>query len=293
MSGRKKNRRHQNGQPPHDLLRELSSLRELLGSDMEADIPLLDQVAEPTSDQKANNTQQHVTPPRVPDYAPKSPQRPLSEIDLPILFSPIDEDPLDDFDDYSTELSEADLKLLRPLQDLPRPAPEPVSQENTQRLATLREEFQPELFDIDPEQVPERQADPEFIEPARAEPAAKPAKPATPPATRTSAQIPSSPRSPKVTTVSMTENPFLPPHIRARLTGGKIPRPDPIPAVAPAAHYTAPAKPEAAAGTNRKLSNEERERLLEQLVAEQLPELERQLRLSISMMLDELYPKKS
>ncbi|WOX05020.1 hypothetical protein [Microbulbifer pacificus] len=315
MSGRKKNRRHQNGQPPHELLRELSSLRELLGSDMEADIPLLDQVAEPTSDQKVNNAQQHTTPPRAPSYAPTPPQRPLTEIDLPILFSPIDEELLDDFDDYSTELSEADLKLLRPLQDLPKPAPErdearkpvaepwPVkndtqptpqqtSQGNTQRTATVREEFQPELFDIEQEQAPESLADLQLIEPAPAEPAAKPANTATQPATRTSAQIPSSPSSPKVTTVSMTENPFLPPHIRARLTGGKIPRPDPIPAVTPA-YYAAPAKPEAAAGTNRKLSDEERERLLEQLVAEQLPELERQLRLSISMMLNELYPKKS
>lgn len=318
MSGRKKHRRHQHGQPPSELLRELNSLRELLGSDMEADIPLLDQVADASGDQKANTRQQHNTPSRTPQnahsYAPIPPQRPLADADLPILFSPVDEEPLENFDDYSSALSDADRELLRPLQDLPRPEPErkqahpytaepprvdsnrqPAPPQTPRDVATPRsaqhsthqpetspDEFQPGLFELEPESP----ATPAVTGPTPPAPEVKSVPQVT--------AKPAVPRSPRASTSPMTENPFLPPHIRARLTGGRIPRPESIPARPTSAGPTEQRKPEAApAATDHKLSDDERERLIDQLVAEQLPELERQLRLGMTLMLDELYPKKS
>ncbi|TLM79683.1 hypothetical protein ACONUD_02145 [Microbulbifer harenosus] len=323
MSGRKKNRRPQHGQPPHELLRELNSLRELLGSDMEADIPLLDQVADASANQKTSTAQHQNGPSHaaisVPGQTPRPPQRPLTEQDLPILFSPVDEEPLDEFDDYTSALSEADLELLRPLRDLPPRAPqhsESGRQEPHQHAAATQEaksnsqgaerrtpadnskesvkdqaqpaetpqgEHQPGLFETEQEEAP---AGAGLAESAPAVPAVKPM------ATTEQTTVPTAtqtPLSPKVSTATMTENPFLPPHIRARLTGGRIPRPEPMPVVQPAA----PTKTEVAQTSHRTLSDDERARLLEQLVAEQLPELERHLRLGIGMMLDELYPKKS
>lgn len=312
MSGRKKHRRHQHGQPPSELLRELNSLRELLGSDMEADIPLLDQVADASGDQTVHSKKQHASPQHTPDYAPKQPQRPLTEMDLPILFSPVDEEPLEDFDDYPSALSDADRELLRPLQDLPRPEPErkqpqpprvdsnrqPASQptprdvappRNAQQSAhqpeTSPDEFQPGLFELEPESPPA----PAVTGPTPPAPEVKSVPQVT--------AKPAAPQSPGASTSPMTENPFLPPHIRARLTGGRIPRPESIPALAASAGSTEQRKPEAAPASshtsNHKLSDDERERLIDQLVAEQLPELERQLRLGMTLMLDELYPKKS
>ncbi|WP_105103665.1 hypothetical protein [Microbulbifer pacificus] len=290
MSGRKKNRRHQHGQPPHELLRELNSLRELLGNDMDADIPLLDQVAESSSDQKANNAQPHRSSQRAPNhssnYAPRPPQRPLTEVDLPILFSPVDEEPVDDFDEYVPELSEADRELLRPLQDLPRPpaveptpaigASQPSTPVDAHRSESPRGEYQPELFEPESETLP-----------APAVPRKTAAtNPAPPPTVQLQANLTTG-KTP------MTDNPFLPPHIRARLTGGKIPRPEPTPPQVPIASPVTQARPEAAQANSHRLSEAEREQLLEQLVAEQLPELERQLRRGITLVLDELYPGKT
>lgn len=276
MSGRKKNRKHHRGQPPSELLDELSSLRELLGSDMEADIPLLDQVAKSASE----------APQHRPPQQPVANQRPLQEADLPILFSPIDEEPADDF---VPQLSEADRKLLRPLQNLPRKpelatadATTPAEAEmdahktmekGTSEKAARRDEYQPGLFDS-PQQRTNQAKRPERAAAYR----------------------------PPETAVPMSENPFLPPHIRARLTGGRIPRPDAETPAAKPQDRAEPPAPEAesqimamaveaaeqAAKDKPRLS--QREQLIEQLVAEQLPELERQLRTSITLMLDELYP---
>lgn len=281
MSGRKKNRKHQRGQPPSELLNELSSLRELLGSDQEADIPLLDQVAEPGA-----------APVDPPPARPAAIQRPLEEADLPILFSPIDEEPVED---YSFELSDADRELLRPLQALPRgdepaaagaPQPESIAAEAPRAAAdvkpaekyvqpetakpAVREEFQPGLFDGPKKPATEsKRVEPKAIE-------AEPAKPA-----------------PAV--IATGENPFLPPHIRARLTGGRIPKSEQE--QAPAEQEAQPEAPETlpqaspAPAAAPKLSN--REILIEQLVAEQLHELERQLRANITAMVDEIYPEKT
>ncbi|SHF51332.1 hypothetical protein SAMN04487965_2109 [Microbulbifer donghaiensis] len=271
MSGRKnkhKQRGHERGQSS-DLLDELNSLRDLLGSDDIGDIPLLDQVAAPGK------------PPAPATQAPTPrPQTSLEDIDLPILFSPVDEELPED---YRSELNESDLKLLRPLQDLPvtdgereNPAakPQPQAAGEAPRKGT-RQEQQQELF---------------------AEPAATPA----------------------------TENPFLPAHIRARLTGGRVPKSEPTPmepvaaevsllpeeitaaepatvrteASAPASPPPTPEKstlpdaelpePEPPAVASRTADASERQQLVDRLVAKQLPELERQLRARIELMLDEL-----
>ncbi|MFV8782202.1 hypothetical protein ACNKU7_07240 [Microbulbifer sp. SA54] len=281
MSGRKKNRKHQRGQHPSELLNELSSLRELLGSDQEADIPLLDQVAEPSP----------ISPP--PKPRPTF-QRPLEEADLPILFSPIDEEPVDDF---SLELSDADRELLRPLQTLPRGSalavagatqPEPVkaetrpvdanqepAEENVEPRSakpTSREEFQPGLFDA-PKKTESHPVEPKTVE--------------------------TEPEKPAPAVIATGENPFLPPHIRARLTGGRVPRSEEQVNPTPAPQEVQPELPEqqlqapqasAAPASTTRVSN--RERLIEQLVAEQLHELERQLRANITAMVDEIYPEK-
>ncbi|WP_295800419.1 hypothetical protein [uncultured Microbulbifer sp.] len=291
MSGRKKNRKHNRGQPPHQLLDELSSLRDLLGSETEADIPLLDQVADPNS---AN------IPDRRPPQKPVSAQRPLEEADLPILFSPIDEEPVDDF---TPQLSEADRELLRPLQNLPRKSLQPeMADESELSLATKpeqesatrepREEFQPGLFDAPVKAETRQEPAPEAVA------TAKPASKATP-----------------APTLAAGENPFLPPHIRARLTGGRIPKPEPEKKATPAPQERHEAlreenrdgnpqvtpEPELPQATASALAEDptgderpkpsQRERLIEQLVAEQLPELERQLRANIIAVVDEIYPE--
>lgn len=89
------------------------------------------------------------------------------------------------------------------------------------------------------------------------------------------------------------DNPFLPPHIRARLTGGQLPK-STVTSQQQATEEEVSTLPqgaesmEAIAGKNK---NTRRQQLVEQLVAEQLPELERKLRASISLMLDELDSK--
>ncbi|WP_231759884.1 hypothetical protein [Microbulbifer elongatus] len=317
MSGRKKNRKHRHGQsqPPHELLSELNSLHELLGSDMEADIPLLDQVASPNGGQKTTPPAPKPQEPRKAGgpqvHAPLAPPPPLEEADLPILFSPIDEELTEE---YAPALSEADKALLRPLQDLPRTPvrdieevvpptealiePEPVAETVPEKKAEARAEFQPGLFDAPRKQAvakedstdekpPESPDKPTSASSHATEKAQKPVEKAAPegsaPEKATTAQPPLA--------RAASENPFLPPHIRARLTGGRIPKPEPEPAVEamdatepqPDAEDTAVAAPEGEPGI--------REQLIEQLMAEQLPELERQLRANITALVDEIYPE--
>lgn len=312
MSGRKKNRKHRHGQPPNELLDELNSLRDLLGSDEEADIPLLDQVAKPGANKQGarqeNQVAAHST--QAPTRPPIAPPQPLQESDLPILFSPLDEEPVEE---YAPLLSDADRELLRPLQDLPReeqaPEPKPLAdvaeKPIQQEQDPLDEEFQPGLFDTAqkaPQEAPQdavrKQADkasnpePE----ATAEPAAD-AKTAQPPVKEQPAPAAS---SQKPLPAALTENPFLPPHIRARLTGGRVPRPpeeareqvaEPQDAPAPESAVDEDVAVEPAGAEGPTLKVNERERLIEQLMAEQLPELERQLRANITVMVNEIYPE--
>ncbi|WP_160154220.1 hypothetical protein [Microbulbifer sp. ALW1] len=334
MSGRKKNRKHHRGQPSHELLNELNSLRELLGSDMEADIPLLDQVATPSpgsSDQPSASASSHPSPSQ---RAPLAPPRPLQEADLPILFSPVDEEPIEEM---TSQLSDADLELLRPLQNLPRkpgtPAPqiETVSPEspaaevrieadrepielNAQRQEP-REEFQPSLFEgpqgeepsvqeIVQQQAPLKQSSKEDSKEQR--PKDRVIEPQISAAPReTSKGAPDAPvteepakeapikKASQYKVPVMTENPFLPPHIRARLTGGRIPRPEVEPA-APSPEPAAIAQEPAAAPEEEQEQKQptpsERERLIKQLVGEQMAELEQQLRANITALVDEIYP---
>ncbi|WP_308368280.1 MULTISPECIES: hypothetical protein [unclassified Microbulbifer] len=228
MSGRKNKNRKQRGQSA-ELLNELHSIRDLLGSDEIGDIPLLDQVAEPA--------------PKPPQAAPVPARQPLQEpldvSELPILFSPVDEELPED---YRAELGEAERELLRPLQDLPKKAE--------------ADKPQGELF---------------------AAPAAAPG-----------------------------ENPFLPAHIRARLTGGRMPKAEPEPEAQPEQQepQTAPAPEEdvpppspaapaePAANASREERDRQRQQLIDHLVAKQLPELERQLRERIARMVDELETKR-
>ncbi|WP_066966102.1 hypothetical protein [Microbulbifer sp. Q7] len=316
MSGRKKNRKHRQGQPPGELLSELNSLRELLGSDMEADIPLLDQVAAPAKEvdgkpDRPGSQHGNLRAPASP-RPPATPQRPLQEADLPILFSPVDEEPVEE---YTPLLSETDRELLRPLQNLPRhePPAESADQPEAAELSdqkpaplsqeSAKEEFQPGLFDAPRKPAPAPQkaepvADSKPDADTRSQAAPKPAV-TSPPTTKPAASVQ------KPLPAALTENPFLPPHIRARLTGGRVPRAEMEPSgtapeestAKPAAPTTpeAPASDGAAADTSPGEDTapvpSARERLIEQLMAEQLPELERQLRTNITLMVNEIYPE--
>lgn len=214
-----------------ELLSELTSLRDLLGSDALGDIPLLDQIAEAGKPEAAKP-------------APLAPpaRDPLSERDLPILFSPLDEEPAED---YKAELSEAERELLRPLNELPAKAAAVQAPDRPQAV-----DQQPGLFDNPP---------------------------------------------------AAAENPFLPAHIRARLTGGQVPKSEPAPEAAPAevpapAEETPEPQAESVASDEKpepkSLSADQRQQLIDRLVAKQLPELERQLRERIARMLDELEAKR-
>lgn len=343
MSGRKKNRKHQRSQqPPHELLKELSSLRDLLGTDMQADIPLLNQVAEPTLDeiadsnnasgtpaQKASTPTQSPAGPSAQQQSQLAPPRPLQEADLPILFSPVDEEPAEEF---TSQLSDTDRELLRPLQELPRQTEsatsdpkltpeidddqaiaEQVNEQNADQDQEPADEFQPSLFDA--QQKPEARSDaPKLEEKAKPAPKSKAEKAAKGKKRKKNQKLPS-PQS--------SENPFLPPHIRARLTGGRVPRAEAEPSTLASSENSASLadkEPEAelAQATGEPASNEtgssetgtgetginesaaseqqpaqlsERDLLIEQLVAEQLPELERQLRINITELVDEIYNK--
>ena len=268
MSGRKnKNRK--------ELLDELSSIRDLLGSEELGDIPLLDQVAAaPKPAQQASlanraSTDFHRAP--SPLLHKPRPLEPLDESELPILFSPVDEELPEDI---QPELNESDLALLRPLQDLPSGDGLPATEKSTAAPVPAGEQ-QRELFD----------------------------PPADP---------------------SPVENPFLPAHIRARLTGGRVPSSatketqpvepqetgvpaeqqpastevatTPQAAPEPETHLEQPrAESGAAAQPGRTETSQtqseralQRQQLIDRLVAKQLPELERQLRARIELMVDEL-----
>ncbi|MCQ3827923.1 hypothetical protein HXX02_00540 [Microbulbifer elongatus] len=309
MSGRKKNRKHRHGQsqPPHELLSELNSLHELLGSDMEADIPLLDQVASPNGGQKTTPPAPKPQEPRKAGgpqvHAPLAPPPPLEEADLPILFSPIDEELTDEF---APTLSDADRELLRPLQNLPRPeeapaatlapadqAPHPADAETS---VPPRAEFQPGLFDapraLDKATPPQenRQDLPAPSESPHASSSGKTQPPQeNAPAPATSAGEKTHTTAPALARAA-SENPFLPPHIRARLTGGRIPKPETTPpAPEPQSHVEPPADDTPETGAEE--APDIRAQLIEQLMAEQLPELEQQLRANITALVYEIYPE--
>ncbi|MBB5212059.1 hypothetical protein [Microbulbifer hydrolyticus] len=330
MSGRKKNRKHRHGQPPHELLNELNSLRDLLGSEEEADIPLLDQVAETDKSGGADKTYQSAAPKPLTTPPPIAPPRPLQEADLPILFSPVDEEPVED---YTPLLSDADRELLRPLQNLPREDATPASatrepQRSNDEAVTgeakvqpvelppepAREEFQPSLFD-----GPQKSTTASVTNGSKdsgdhseegvasaATPAATPAGTAA--AGPEAAQEPvkkapqkASGKAQRPLPAAVTENPFLPPHIRARLTGGRVPRSqegtqakdvtpqEPSVSAEPPEADSAPLESQSDAAHAAEASA--RERLIEQLMSEQLPELERQLRANITLMVNEIYPE--
>lgn len=265
MSGRKNKNRHRRPAPAArgrdrgqstELLDELNSLRDLLGSDELGDIPLLDRVAEPAPDAPPPRRQ----PGQPPERRPQPPaQEPLDESDLPILFSPVDEELPED---CKPELDEADRALLRPLQELPTNA------DATDAGAGSHPEQQGELFSESGEQPP-----------------------------------------------TVAENPFLPAHIRSRLTGGRRPEPETEsvaaaegePGPAPQEGESQPAEPpppasealpantgETAAAADTAATERERQRqqLIDRLVAQQLPSLERQLRARIERMVDELERKR-
>ncbi len=274
MSGRKnKNRQrgHQRGQSS-ELLDELHSLRDLLGTDDLGDIPLLDSVAEPGRPRPA-------AAPLTPTPGP-SEQEPLDEIDLPILFSPVDEELPDD---YRAELDESDRALLRPLQNLPPAGKEPSAPTKEPSAPTK----EPSALKTQPSALKEQ-----------------------PPAQKKEQQgeLFGQPEASQV-----KENPFLPAHIRARLTGGRVPRAEEQQQQEPRAEESPPPEEaleavqpveeavprpttdteEAAAGPETgetELSERElqRQQLIDRLVAKQLPELERQLRARIEQMVDEL-----
>lgn len=281
MSGRKnknRHRGHQRGQS-NELLDELSSIRDLLGSEEIGDIPLLDQVAAAPEPARKTAPANHTSSefhggPSPLLHRPRPLPEPLDESELPILFSPVDEELPEDI---QPELNESDLALLRPLQDLPSGDGLPAKERSATPAAYAGEQQQ-ELFDA----------------------------PAAP---------------------SPAENPFLPAHIRARLTGGRVPGPaaketehqEPAEAVSPAGPQATeaaapqkspreeapreqesyPERPTTEPGTAaqpretgaRQAQHEralQRQQLIDRLVAKQLPELERQLRARIELMVDEL-----
>ncbi|AMX03059.1 hypothetical protein [Microbulbifer thermotolerans] len=285
MSRRKnkyKQRGHQPG-PSSELLDELNTLRDLLGSDELGDIPLLDQVAGPVpSRQSAART------PKPQPLRPAS-RRPLEEIDLPILFSPVDEELPDD---GKPELNESELELLRPLQNLRPESGAPLTESSTAPAAA----------------APREREDPP------SPPAAHLQKQSAAGDAAQSAEEQGQGELFVQTKTPSKENPFLPAHIRARLTGGRVPKTvEPTPeapatATSPAeevsAESTGPKANAAAepqepapllpqAGKDAQPADKEiqRKQLVDRLVAKQLPELERQLRARIEKMLDELEAK--
>ncbi|WP_444892959.1 hypothetical protein ACJJIE_21725 [Microbulbifer sp. TRSA001] len=282
MSG-KKNKHKQRGQQrkqPSEFLDELNSLHNLLVTDENnEEIPVLSQVA------KQGNP---VTPepPTLPTIAdiPKPSGTPatsefedidtsLEDIDLPILFSPVEEEMLAQ---QSLSLAESDLALLRPLQELAVEDEEPQASAETGQ-------FGEEPVEDKPVETPLEQISRETN--AEDSPEAEPkGQPEPQPEPR-------------------AENPFLPNHIRSRLTGG---RPLPVEentqvteaTVAPAPEVkeeaelpsteAQAAEEDPAADPEPSAKERQRQELIEQLVAQQLPKLERRLRAQIEHVVDEL-----
>ncbi|GAA5524955.1 hypothetical protein Maes01_01515 [Microbulbifer aestuariivivens] len=264
MAGKK----HKHRQRPQqrggssDLLDELNSLRDLLGTDDLSDIPLLDQVAQPgpKAPHQAMANRPGASQPGA--IQPAAKQQPLDADGLPILFSPVDAGLAEGF---HSDLNAADGDLLGGLQDLPTTATLAKAVTVDSKPVPAGAEQQSDLFDA---------------------PALDPA-----------------------------ENPFLPAHIRARLTGGRVPRGsqlnegstlqsatiDTRRELTPSTQLPSKEGPEteqAGADQARQTESPDRERaqqrqkLVDRLVASQLPELERRLRARIEMMIDELEAKR-
>ncbi|WP_346839184.1 hypothetical protein [Microbulbifer sp. SAOS-129_SWC] len=282
MSARKKKNRqrgHQ-GTPPNELLDELSSLRDLLGSEELGDIPLLDQVAGSAAK----------PPAPAPQRAPE--QEPLDESELPILFSPVDEELPEE---YPAELNEADRALLRPLQDLPDPAAEPASV--MAPLPTTKTATQP------PVQPPSEQQQELFGAEDHAPPPENPFLPAHIRARLTGGRVPKSEAAP-LAPAATASAPVNAAEGAAPLAASEAltpatdtaapdqPTPDDFSsAAATAADGTAePEVAEQAATPDERAK--QRQQLIDRLVARQLPELERQLRARIELMVDELEAKR-
>ncbi|WP_444888247.1 hypothetical protein [Microbulbifer sp. JMSA008] len=277
MSGRK-NKHKQRGQPrkpSSELLDELNSLHDLLNSDDLDEIPLLNQVAGQVTgkDEPKTLTAAPPTEPPLlstePEAPPPSPMDDALEEDLPILFSPIEETL---GEEHKVQLAESDLALLRPLQNLPgKTTAEPQVQASQ------------EASDHDHDDQPgnNAQSNSEGTDIDRTT------------ATDTATEAP----------VPAPDNPFLPAHIRSRLTGGRIPaheekaqkKPEAIETASAGTRTQALVMAQAIAekeGPVEKLEPSEKERqrndLIEELVAQQLPQLEKQLRAQIEKVVDEL-----
>ncbi|WP_444936528.1 hypothetical protein ACJJIW_01490 [Microbulbifer sp. JMSA004] len=292
MSG-KKNKHKQRGQQrkqPSEFLDELNSLHNLLVTDENnEEIPVLSQVA------KQGNP---VTPepPTLPTIAdiPKPSGTPatsefedidtsLEDIDLPILFSPVEEEMLAQ---QSLSLAESDLALLRPLQELAVEDEEPQASTDTGQIEEKPVEDKPVETHLEQNS---RETKAENIPEAEPE------------------------REPEPQPEPRAENPFLPNHIRSRLTGGRpLPveentqvteAPVPPETEAPATVAPAPevkeeaelpsteaqaAEEDPAADPEPSAKERQRQELIEQLVAQQLPKLERRLRAQIEHVVDEL-----
>ncbi|KUJ81528.1 hypothetical protein AWR36_013315 [Microbulbifer flavimaris] len=296
MAGKKHKHRQRQQQRGNstELLDELSSLRDLLGTDDLGEIPILDQVAEPAP----------VTAPRQAKATPpeRQPvQEPLDESDLPILFSPVDEELPEDI---SPELNEADRALLRPLQDLPSPpaADQAVTVDSKRKLQPA--EQQSDLFD-----------------PPAPKPAENPFLPAHIRARLTGGRVPRDPepaeeaQSPPAkidTDVELLPEPALEPQAKeheheheqetavtdalremeqeaaSRLAEGALPT---AAEASAASAEDAPLEQDPQAERARERA-QQRQKLVDRLVASQLPELERQLRARIELMIDELEAKR-
>ncbi|WNZ57378.1 hypothetical protein QT397_08590 [Microbulbifer sp. MKSA007] len=207
----------------------------------------------------------------------------LEDIDLPILFSPVEEEMLAQ---QSLSLAESDLALLRPLQELAVEDEEPQTSAETGQIEEEPVEDKPVETPL--EQISQETKVEDFPE-AELE------------------------REPEPQPEPRAENPFLPNHIRSRLTGGRplpveentqvteatVPPETEAPAtVAPAPEVkeeaelpsteAQAAEEDPAAAPEPSAKERQRQELIEQLVAQQLPKLERRLRAQIEHVVDEL-----
>ena len=287
MSGRK-NKNRQRGQQrgqSKELLDELSSIRDLLGSEEIGDIPLLDQVAATPAQKMSAPNQANTDFHRAPSplvHKPRPLPEPLDESELPILFSPVDEELPEDI---QPELNESDLALLRPLQDLP--SGDGLSRMERSASAAAEGEQQQELFDP----------------PAEPAPAENPFLPAHIRARLTGGRVPSStaihtqakaptedePTEGAPTEESPAESASLLERqptaaTAARETAQEEAFADQVTTESSAAAQSS----EADAGQAQHERALQRQQLIDRLVAKQLPELERQLRARIELMVDEL-----
>ncbi|WP_299943725.1 hypothetical protein [uncultured Microbulbifer sp.] len=272
MSGRKNKHKHRGQQhrQPRELLDELSALHALLDRGGPDAIPLLNQVANPRGQETPEFAAKEERP-QANVQTKTSPEAPPDEdADLPILFSPLKEQLPEE---HRVRLADSDLALLRPLQNLPR-----QDSEATTACTLAGKGGEAPITDTVSEEHDE---------------------PAPERATDTQLQAPNSKEIP--------ENPFLPAHIRARLTGGCPPadnslaapntasRPETTSTVSAGTRTQALVMAQAMAeregpADQLETSGKKRQRraLVEQLVSQQLPELERQLRAQIEKVVDEL-----